>query len=135
MSRGHAACKFIQTILEFYGNVNTAAHLFTDNQAAEHIATRPTMNEHSRSIDIRHHAVRQDYIQGHVQIGGVKTTSNPSDILTKFLPAPTHITHASSLHIQFQPTTIAIKNIYLLKYIACTFHIIIRHNTINYRTY
>ena len=27
------------------------------------------------------------------------------------------------------------ENIYLLKYIACTFHIIIRHNTINYRTY
>ncbi len=58
MSRGHAACKFIITILQFYGNTPTAANLFTDNQAAEHIATRPTMNEHSRSIDIHHHAVR-----------------------------------------------------------------------------
>jgi hypothetical protein len=60
------------------------------------------MNEHSRSIDIRHHAVRQDYIQEHVQIGGVKTTANPSDILTKFLPAHTHIQHASALNIQFK---------------------------------
>ncbi len=111
MSRGHAAYKLIKTILQFYGNTSPTAHLFTDNQAAEHIATRPTMNEHSRSIDIRHHAVRQDYISGEVQIGEVKTTSNPSDILTKFLPAPTHMTHASSLNIskfQFEtkePTT------------------------------
>jgi hypothetical protein len=108
MSRGHAACKFIKTILQFYGNTSTTPHLFTDNQAAEHIATRPTMKEHSRSIDIRHHAVRQDYICGEIQIGGVKTTDNPSDILTKFLPAPTHMQHSRFLHIQFptndQPT-------------------------------
>jgi hypothetical protein len=97
-----------KTILQIYGNTSTTAHLFTDNQAAEHTATRPTMNEHSRSIDIRHHAVRQDYICDEIQIGGVKTTDNPSDILTKFLPAPTHIKHLRYLHIQFpthdQPT-------------------------------
>jgi hypothetical protein len=37
-------------------------HLYTDNRAAEHIATQPTMNEYSRAIDTRHHAIRQDYI-------------------------------------------------------------------------
>ena len=100
LSRGHAACQFMKTILQFYGNQESKAYLFTDNQAAEHIATKPTMNEHSRSIDIRHHAVRQDYLEGNVQIRGVKTTENPSDILTKFLPAPTHMKHASPLNIQ-----------------------------------
>ncbi len=54
-------------------NTATTAYFFTDNQAAEHIATKPTMNEHSRSIDIRHHAVRQDYLEGKFQIRGVKT--------------------------------------------------------------
>ena len=101
LSRGHAACQFMTTILQFYGNTKTTAYLFTDNQAAEHIATKPTMNEHSRSIDIRHHAVRQDYLKGNIQIKGVKTTENPSDILTKFLPAPTHMKHASPLNISF----------------------------------
>jgi hypothetical protein len=92
------------TILQFYGNHESTAYLFTDNQAAEHVATKPTMNEHSRSIDIRHHAVRQDYIAGKVQIRGVKTTDNPSDILTKFLPAPTHMKHTSPLNINFPAT-------------------------------
>ena len=104
LSRGHAACQFITTILQFYGNKESTAYLFTDNQAAEHIATKPTMNEHSRSIDIRHHAVRQDYLAGNVHIRGVKTTDNPSDILTKFLPAPTHIKHTSPLNITFPIT-------------------------------
>ncbi len=57
------------------------------------------MNEHSRSIDIRHHEVRQDYLQGKLQIGGVKTTENPSDILTKFLPASTHQHLTKFLHL------------------------------------
>jgi hypothetical protein len=94
MSRGHAACKFIKTILQFYGNTSTTAHLFTDK----------TMNEHSRSIDIRHHAVRQDYIGGEIQIGGVKTTDNPSDILTNFLPAPPTCNTRATSTSNFPPT-------------------------------
>ncbi len=35
LSRGHAACQFMTTILQFYGNTATTAYLFTDNQAAE----------------------------------------------------------------------------------------------------
>jgi hypothetical protein len=34
-----------------------------------------------------------------VQIGGVKTTENPSDILTKFLPAPAHQEHSKYLNL------------------------------------
>ena len=104
LSRGHAAGNFMQTILLFYGNENRPFYLYTDNQAAEHIATQPTMNEHSRSIDIRHHAVRQDYLDRNVMVMGVRTDANPSDILTKFLPAPPHTRHASSLNITFAPT-------------------------------
>jgi hypothetical protein len=96
LSRGHAACKFIKTILKFDINTSNIYYLYTDNQAAEHIVTQPTMNEHSRSI--RHHAVRQDYLAGKLQIGGVRTDANPSDILTKYLPAPTHMRHASDLN-------------------------------------
>ena len=81
----------MKTILKFYGNTSNVYYLYTDNQAAEHIATQPTMNEHSRSIDIRHHAVSQDYLAGKLRIGGVRTDANPSDILTKYLPAPTHM--------------------------------------------
>ena len=71
----------------------------TDNQAAEHLATQPNLNEHGRSIDIRHHEVRQDYLEGNVRIGGVKTTENPSDILTKFLPAPAHQQHSKYINL------------------------------------
>jgi hypothetical protein len=37
-------------------------------------------------------------------IMGVRTDANPSDILTKFLPEPTHMRHASSLNISFSAT-------------------------------
>jgi hypothetical protein len=114
LSRGHAACKFIKTILQFYGHIDIKAYLFTDNQSAEHIATQPNMNEHSRSIDIRHHAVRQDYLEGNVDVGGVRTDANPSDILTKYLPAPTHTTHARYLNLKIHqgssPTIIYTQN-------------------------
>jgi hypothetical protein len=109
LSRGHAACKFLKTIMQFYGHIDVKAYLYTDNQSAEHIATQPNMNEHSRNIDIRHHAVRQDYLEGNVDVGGVRTDANPSDILTKYLP-----THARYLNITIQPpsspTTIYTQN-------------------------
>ncbi len=99
LSRGHAACRFITTILQFYGNQENTYYLLTDNQAAEHLATQPNLNEHGRSIDIRHHEVRQDYLEGKVHIGEVKTNANPSDILTKFLPAPAHQEHSKFLNL------------------------------------
>ncbi len=43
-------------------------------------------NHEVRQDDIRHHEVRQDYLKGKLQIEGVKTTENPSDILTKLTP-------------------------------------------------
>lgn len=57
------------------------------------------MNDHSRSIDIRHHAIRQDYVNGEMRIGGVATHENTSDILTKNLQPPLHIKHTRELHL------------------------------------
>jgi hypothetical protein len=62
--------KFIRKVLKLYGkNKHVKYFLLTDNQAAEHIATQPTMNEHSRLIDTRHHAIRKDYVGGETRIG------------------------------------------------------------------
>jgi hypothetical protein len=99
LSRGNTTAKFVRDILVFYGNGKPHYYLFTDNQAAEHIATQPNMNEHSRSIDIRHHAIRQDYIDGEMRIGGVGTQENTSDILTKNLQPPLHQKHTKELNI------------------------------------
>jgi hypothetical protein len=57
------------------------------------------MNEHSRSIDIRHHAIRQDYIDGEMRIGRVGTQDNTSDTLTKNLQPPLYIKHTKELNI------------------------------------
>jgi hypothetical protein len=112
LSRGNTAAKFVRDTLMFYGNGNPNyfLFLFTDNQAAEHIATQPNMNDHSRSIDIRHHAIRQDYVNGEMRIGGVATQDNTSDILTKNLQPPLHIKHIRELNILQQPTKTNITN-------------------------
>ena len=100
LSRGNTTAKFVRDILQFYGNGKPNYYLYTDNQAAEHIATQPNMNEHSRSIDIRHHAIRQDYIDGEMRIGGVGTQDNTSDILTKQVSPTisTRQTHTGTQH-------------------------------------
>jgi hypothetical protein len=100
MGRGNSACKFVQQLLEFYGNDRrNNYHLYTDNQAAEHLCTQPNMSEASRSIDTRHHSMKQDYQDGHVRVGGVKSDENESDMLTKNLPPPLHQRHCQHLHI------------------------------------
>jgi hypothetical protein len=58
LSIGNATAKYMRDIMIFYGNTRNIYHLYTDNQAAEHIATQPNMNDHSRSTDIRIHGIR-----------------------------------------------------------------------------
>jgi hypothetical protein len=103
LNRGNTTAKFIRDVLQFYENTTNIYHLYTDNQAAEHIATQPTMNEHSRAIDTRHHAIKQDYIENSMRIGGVASSDNTSDILTKNLQPHLHQRHCAALHI-LQPT-------------------------------
>ena len=97
LSRGNQASKHVSAVMRFFGNHTPHYHLYTDNQAAEHIATQPTMSEHSRSIDLRHHSIRQDYIENGMRIGGVSSKENTADILTKALQPDLHTTHTSQL--------------------------------------
>ena len=61
------------------------------------------MNEHSRAVDTRHHAIRQDYIENSMRIGGVVSSDNTSDILSKNLQPNLHQKHCTALNI-LQPT-------------------------------
>jgi hypothetical protein len=97
LSRGNQASKHVNAVMRFFGNHSPHYHLYTDNQAAEHIATQPNMSEHSRSIDLRHHSIRQDYLDDLMRIGGVSSKDNTSDILTKSLQPDLHTQHTSSL--------------------------------------
>jgi hypothetical protein len=99
LSRGNQACKHTRDLLKFFGNTNHIYHLYTDNQAAEHLATQPNMNDHARSIDIRHHEIKQDYVQNNMRIEGVSSANSTSDILTKTLQPPLHAKHCAPLHI------------------------------------
>jgi hypothetical protein len=60
------------------------------------------MNDHSRSIDIRIHGIRQDYLDNAMRIGGVASEDNTSDILTKNLQPHLHQKHCQQLHITKQ---------------------------------
>jgi hypothetical protein len=99
LSRGNTTAKYIRDIMVFFWNAHFIYYLYTDNQAAEHIATQPNMNDHRRSIDIRIHGIRQDYLDESMRIGGVASTDNTSDILTKNLQPHLHQKHCTQLHI------------------------------------
>jgi hypothetical protein len=86
----------------FYGNSHNIYHLYTDNQAAEHIATQPNMNDHSRSIDISINGIRQDYLDEAMKIGGVASEDNTTDILTKNLQP--HLHQNLCVHYTYPPT-------------------------------
>jgi hypothetical protein len=108
LSRGNQACKHVREILNFFGNTKNIYHLYTDNQAAEHIATQPNMTDHSRSIDIRHHEIKQDYVEGGMRIGGVSSANNTADILTKNLQppfTPNIVPHCTFSTLPSLPTT------------------------------
>jgi hypothetical protein len=103
LNRGNATAKYMRDIMIFYGNTNNIYHLHTDNQAAEHITTHSNMNEHSRSIDIRIHGIRQDNLDDDaMRIGGIASADNTSDILTKNLQPHLHQNHCTHLHLSAQ---------------------------------
>ena len=63
------------------------------------------MNDHSRSINIRIHGIRQDYLDNAMRIGGVASEDNTSDILTKNLQPHLHQKHCLQLHLTKQRQT------------------------------
>ena len=56
-SKGNAVAKWLNSILEFYGNPRQPYYGYVVNQAAEILATNPAFTEASRSVDIRYHAI------------------------------------------------------------------------------
>jgi hypothetical protein len=98
LTRSNALGKHITVILEFFGNKLGREYLLRcDNQAAEHLVTQPNMSESGRAIDLRYHSIRQDYADGRMRVGGVKSTDNRSDICTKYLQPPLHEAHSAPL--------------------------------------
>jgi hypothetical protein len=51
-------------MLFVFGNTHNTYYLYTNNQAAEHLATQPNMRDNSRSIDTQHHEIKQYYVEG-----------------------------------------------------------------------
>jgi hypothetical protein len=98
LNKENTTAKIVRNVLKIHGSKH-------DNYFLEHIAAQPTMNEHSRSIDTRHHAIRQDYVDAEMRIGGVVNPNNESNILTKYLQPPLHQKHAIYLHILPVTTT------------------------------
>jgi hypothetical protein len=91
------------TFYVFGATRTTTTSIQTIRPANTLFHNQATLNEHSRAIDIRHHAVRQVYLEGDVKVGGVATTGNHSDILTKFLAPPLHPQHTTFLNLFADP--------------------------------
>jgi hypothetical protein len=98
LTRANALGKHITAMLESFGNkMGRECLARCDNQAAEHLATQPNVCESGRAIDLRCHGMRQDYADEKLRIGGVKSTTNRSDVCTKHLQPPLHEAHSAPL--------------------------------------
>ena len=56
--KGKAVTKWLNPILEFYGNPKQPYFGYVDNRATEILATNPAFVEAGRSVDIRYYAIR-----------------------------------------------------------------------------
>ncbi len=102
LSRGNATAKYMRDVMIFYGNTQNIYHLYTDNQAAEHIATQPNMSDHSRSVDIRIHGY-EDWGSGkqkhHIRHPNKEPTT-PSPPKTLPTTTPNHTKEAKEGYTQ-----------------------------------
>jgi hypothetical protein len=99
---------FVRDVLSFHGNDHRRNHcLCTDNQAAERLCTQPSVSEAPRGIDVRHHVMKQDHQDGNVRVGGVKSTLNDSDILSKNGGPQTQIGVGSHWGLFHEPRNLA----------------------------
>ena len=63
----------------------------------------PAFTEASRSVDIRYQAIRQDCTECNSKVGGVCSSKNPSDVLSKPLYPHPHLHHSRLLIPKTQP--------------------------------
>ena len=75
----------------------TPITIFEDNKGAIALSLNPVMHRRSRHIHIRWHFVRQKTREGLVELVYIPTKENIADIITKRLPAATHMYLCSKL--------------------------------------
>ena len=65
--------------------------IYGDNQGSLDMAKNPVSNERSKHIDIKHHFIREKYMDGIINLRYVSTDDNIADLFTK--PATQHKLH------------------------------------------
>ena len=75
--------KFLKQLLFDMLNLEFPISVFVDNQSAIKLAKNPVFHQRSKHINIKYHFIRNEIINGVVQIAYVQSCSNVADIFTK----------------------------------------------------
>ena len=84
-------------LLELGHTQNQPTTLFGDNTASISVAEPPRTHTRSKTIDIRHHAIRSWIETKQIKLEHIRTTEMTADIMTKALQAPDFIKHRASM--------------------------------------
>lgn len=74
---------------EIMGPQNTTT-IYNDNQGAGLLSKNPIFHNRTKHMDIRHHFVRENVMDGIIKIEYMTTNEMPADFLTKGLSTPKH---------------------------------------------
>jgi hypothetical protein len=91
----------LRQLLDSLGHPQTAATtLWCDNQSAVAISANAEFRSRTKHIDIRHHWIREQVEEGHLQLEYIATEHNSADLMTKALGEPKHLGFMKMLHIR-----------------------------------
>jgi hypothetical protein len=77
---------FLEISKEIKLKVSLPINLYSDNQAAIHVATSDAPTKRTKHINVRYHNVKEQIADGTFTIQYVKTEQQQADLLTKNLP-------------------------------------------------